>query len=80
MLTRRTATVTISAPDAAWAWAITGNDEYLPVPTMSREVKVRSAMTRGSFTGCYPDSGQTCDAPPPTKLTISTSSFSLTSV
>src|SRR5215208_3184080 len=48
MLTRRTATVTISAPAASWACAITANEEYLPVPTISRDVNVRPAMTRGS--------------------------------
>src|SRR5689334_3319295 len=48
MFTRRTATVTISAPEASWARTITGYDGYLPVPTMSREVNVRSAMTSGS--------------------------------
>src|SRR5688572_9150050 len=47
MFTRRTATVTISAPDAACAWAITGNDGYFPVPTMRRDSKVRPAMTKG---------------------------------
>src|SRR5689334_10487825 len=51
MFTRRTATVTISAPDASCARTITGYDGYLPVPTMRREVKVRSAMTSGSITG-----------------------------
>src|SRR5258705_801206 len=47
MFTRRTATVTMSAPDAACACAITACDEYLPVPTMSRDVKVRPAMVNG---------------------------------
>src|SRR4051812_6088804 len=47
--TRRTATVTMSAPEAACAWAITACDEYLPVPTMRREAKVRPAMTNGSL-------------------------------
>src|SRR6185503_16152144 len=47
MFTRRTATVTMSAPDASCACAITACDEYLPVPTMSREVNVRPAMTNG---------------------------------
>src|SRR2546423_10336298 len=47
MFTRRTATVTMSAPDAACACAITACDEYLPVPTMSREEKVRPAMVKG---------------------------------
>src|SRR5687767_15010435 len=57
MFTRRTATVTMSAPEAACAWAITACEGYLPVPTMSREVKVRPAMTKGvsimvSLVGC----------------------------
>ena len=49
-------------------------DEYLPVPTMSREAKVRPAMTNGSLVmsrGAYP---------PPTKFTISISSPSATTV
>jgi hypothetical protein len=45
MLTRRTATVTISAPEASCARTITAGDEYLPVPTMRREENVRFAMT-----------------------------------
>src|SRR5947209_2983919 len=44
MFTRLTATVTISAPDASCAFTITGGELYLPVPTMSREEKVLSAM------------------------------------
>ena len=40
MFTRRTATVTISAPDASCACAMTGVDGYLPVPTISRDVNV----------------------------------------
>ena len=47
MFTRRTATVTISAPDAACACAITACDGYFPVPTISREVNVRPAITNG---------------------------------
>src|SRR5262245_37195233 len=47
MFTRRTATVTMSAPEASCACAITGNDEYFPVPTMSRDLNVRAAMTNG---------------------------------
>ena len=47
MLTRRTATVTMSAPEAAWHSRITGCDGYLPVPTMSRDRNVRPAMTKG---------------------------------
>ena len=37
MFTRRTATVIISAPEASCACTITAGDEYLPVPTKSRE-------------------------------------------
>ena len=63
MFTRRTATVTMSAPEAACACAITACDEYLPVPTISRDAKVRPAITKGeSVTRSYP---------PPTKFTIS---------
>ncbi len=47
MFTRRTATVTMSAPDAVWQSRITWCDGYLPVPTMSRDRKVRPAMTKG---------------------------------
>src|SRR4030095_10702634 len=48
MFTRRTATVTISAPEAACACAITACDEYLPVPTMRRDLNVRPALTKGA--------------------------------
>src|SRR5260221_12736757 len=44
--TRRTATVTICVPAASCAAFITACDEYLPVPTASRDEKVRSAITR----------------------------------
>ena len=37
MFTRRTATVTISAPDASTAAAFCAKFLYLPVPTISRE-------------------------------------------
>src|SRR5713226_3205945 len=47
-LTRRTATVTISAPEAAWARAISGKLRYLPVPTMRRDWKARPAITSES--------------------------------
>src|SRR4051812_12303627 len=46
--TRRTATVTISAPDASIAWAMTPWSRYLPVPTIRRDRKLRPAMVRGS--------------------------------
>src|SRR5712692_10505996 len=47
-LTRRTATVTISAPEAAWARAISGKLRYLPVPTIKRDWKARPAITSES--------------------------------
>src|SRR3954453_9618440 len=46
--TRRTATVTISAPAAPWASAMIVCEGYLPVPTTRRDPNVRPAMTRGS--------------------------------
>src|SRR6266403_928045 len=46
--TRRTATVTISAPDAACARAISGKLRYFPVPTISRDANARPAMTSWS--------------------------------
>src|SRR3954462_977923 len=48
MLPRRTATVTISAPEASTAAAFCSKLLYLPVPTISREVKVRPATLQGS--------------------------------
>src|SRR5258708_39951985 len=47
-LTRRTATVTISAPEAAWARAISVKLRYLPVPTIKRDRKARPAITSES--------------------------------
>src|SRR5260370_30180266 len=47
-LTRRTATVTISAPEAAWARAISGKLRYLPLPTIKRGRKARPAITSES--------------------------------
>src|SRR5687768_16147567 len=47
MFTRLTATVTMSAPDAACACAMTACEGYLPVPTMSRDLNVRPAITNG---------------------------------
>src|SRR4029079_14047222 len=44
MFTRRTATVIISAPDASCACTMTAGDEDLPVPTISRDVNVLSAI------------------------------------
>ena len=68
MLTRRTATVTISAPDASTAAAFCSKLLYLPVPTISREVKVLPATLQVSLIA----------QPPPTKVTISYSSPSST--
>src|SRR5262245_52136136 len=57
MFTRRTATVIISAPDASCARTMTGGDEYLPVPTISREENVLSAIfRRSSIAWSYPSS------------------------
>src|SRR5579859_1530345 len=50
-LTRRTATGTMSAPEAAWARAISWKLRYLPVPTMRRELKARPAITSWSDIG-----------------------------
>src|SRR6476659_8036801 len=49
ILTRRTATVTISAPDASTAAAFSSKLLYLPVPTISRDVKVFPATLQVSF-------------------------------
>src|SRR5688572_24631408 len=53
-LTRRTATVTISAPDASTAAAFCSKSLYLPVPTISREVKVRPATVHVSVKSSTP--------------------------
>src|SRR5580765_8835342 len=50
MFTRRTATVIISAPDASCARCMTAYEEYFPVPTISRDVKVLPAMVSVSDT------------------------------
>ncbi len=74
MLTRRTATVTISAPDASTAAAFSSKLLYLPVPTISRDVNVRPATVQLS-------ARISCCAvtqPPPTKCTISNQSPSST--
>src|SRR5688572_23331198 len=55
MLTRRTATVTISAPDASTAAAFSSKLLYLPVPTISREVNVRPATLQLSATSAASD-------------------------
>src|SRR6267378_2488236 len=47
-LTRRTATVTMSAPEAAWARPISWKLRYLPVPTISRDRNARPAITSRS--------------------------------
>src|SRR6202041_3656232 len=47
-LTRRTATVTISAPEAEWARRISSKLRYFPVPTIKRELKARPAITSWS--------------------------------
>ena len=56
MFTRRTATVTMSAPDASCACAITPWDEYFPVPTIRRDEKERPAITRVSIALPYSSS------------------------
>src|ERR1041385_3101538 len=49
--TRRTATVTTSAPDASMARSISSLERYLPVPTSRREWNTRPPIVRGmSFT------------------------------
>src|SRR5712692_4112771 len=73
--TRRTATVTISAPDASWASFMTWKLGYLPVPTMRRERNSRPARIRGSPL-MLPMVARTAASggftpPPPTKVTIS---------
>src|SRR6266436_1736224 len=45
-LTRRSATVTIWAPDSSWACFMISVDEYLPVPTMSRDENSLPPITR----------------------------------
>src|SRR3954453_13320864 len=57
MLTRRTATVTISAPDASTAAAFCAKSLYLPVPTISREVKLRPATCQVSVISAPADEG-----------------------
>src|SRR5262249_59831905 len=49
MFTRRTATVTISEPDASTARRVSSNDRYLPVPTIRREVYSRPASVKVSL-------------------------------
>src|SRR2546428_13889727 len=53
MLTRRTATVTTSAPDASMAFWVSTKSLYLPVPTQSRERNSMPALgNRSSFMTC----------------------------
>ena len=67
MLTRRTATVTISAPDASTAAAFSSRLLYLPVPTISRERE----GPPGDGPGVGLDACCAVTQPPPTKWTIS---------
>src|SRR5882762_5516680 len=53
-LTRRTATVTMSAPEAACARAISCKLRYFPVPTISRERNPRPAITNSSLISILP--------------------------
>src|SRR5438876_201775 len=48
MFTRLTATVTMSAPEASWAFTMTAFDGYFPVPMMRRDWNVLPAMTNVS--------------------------------
>src|SRR3989475_8996019 len=53
MLTRRTATVTTSAPDASMAFWVSTKSLYLPVPTQSRErTSMPAIVNRSSFMLC----------------------------
>src|SRR5262245_59697965 len=56
-LTRRTATVTISARDSSRAAFIRGIVAYLPVPTISRERNERLPKTNGSAAGASAATG-----------------------
>jgi len=72
--TRRTATVTISAPLASRARAFSSYDLYLPVPMMRRERQVRPATVNGLSSGAT----RAGALPPPMKWTISNLSPFLT--
>src|SRR5689334_4435794 len=48
ILTRRTATVTTSAPDTSIAFRVSAKSLYLPVPTQSRDLNSRPAMINRS--------------------------------
>jgi hypothetical protein len=52
--TRRTATVTISAPEARNAATVCSASLYLPVPTISRDTKVRPPIARGFGSAANP--------------------------
>jgi hypothetical protein len=54
MLTRRTATVTISAPEASTAAAFCSKLLYLPVPTISRDAKLCPATDQPSSPATLP--------------------------
>jgi hypothetical protein len=73
MLTRRTATVTISAPEAATAAAFCSKLLYLPVPTIRRERNVRPATDQLSSLSIWVIAFTVFPVlhPPPTKVTIS---------
>ena len=69
--TRRTATVTMSAPEASCAACMTWCVGYLPVPTISRERNSRPAMTNGrihSISGGQELRDQTSDLRSPVDL------------
>src|SRR3954469_25094283 len=55
--TRRTATVTISAPDASIARAVSSKSLYLPVPTRRRERKRLPATSKASSPAVWVDCG-----------------------
>src|SRR6185312_13308637 len=51
--TRRTATVTISAPEASIASLVSGPSLYFPVPTINRDPNVRPAITNSLMLPSY---------------------------
>ncbi len=50
---RRTATVTISQPEATTASRIVSNESYFPVPVIRRERNSRPAMVRLSMSAPF---------------------------
>src|SRR6187397_1051634 len=55
MFTRRTATVTTSAPDTSIAFRVSAKSLYFPVPTQRRDLNSRPAITkRSSYIGPSP--------------------------